>query len=121
VLSLVPAGESIYQPAEMIASSRFAEFVEEVSGSYDLVVFDSAPLLSVSDTLELIPLVQRVLFCVRLGQTTREQARAAQQAIQHLPSRPTGLVITGVRPRSGDDYYGYYSYAPRGDEVHAGA
>jgi capsular exopolysaccharide synthesis family protein len=109
VLPLIPAGENVFQPAEMIASQKFKDFVKEVSGVYDLVVFDSAPLLPVGDTLELIPDVDAVLFCVRLDQTTREQAQAAKQALDHLPEKPTGLVITGVSRGAVDDYYGYYS------------
>jgi capsular exopolysaccharide synthesis family protein len=112
MLAVIPAGGSTYQPSEMIASSKFRDFVEEVKSAYDLVVFDSAPLLPVSDALELIPQVDGVLFCVRLGQTTRDQARAGHQAILHLPRKPIGLVLTGVRPRSSDDYYQYYSHTP---------
>jgi capsular exopolysaccharide synthesis family protein len=110
ILPLVPAGRSAFQPTEMIASKKFKEWIREVSQPYDLVVLDSAPLLPVSDTLELVPQADAVLFCVRLGQTTREQAQAAKQALLHMPEKPTGLVITGVRPGSEDDYYGYYSY-----------
>jgi succinoglycan biosynthesis transport protein ExoP len=111
VLPLIPAGDNMYQPTEMIASKRFKEFVAEVTDAYDLVVFDSAPLLPVGDTLELIPEVEGVLFCVRVGQTTRDQAEAAKQALDHLSGKPraTGLVVTGVERGGEDDYYGYYS------------
>ena len=121
VLPLIPAGGSVFQPAEMIGSDRFASFVEQTTGVYDIVIFDSAPILPVGDTLELMPRVDAVLLCVRLRQTTRDQALAAQHAMQHLPSRPTGLVVTGLQRGSDDDYYGYYSYAPeRGAAAHAG-
>ncbi len=109
VLPLIPAGENVFQPTEMIASQKFKDFVGEVSDAYDLVVFDSAPLLPVSDTLQLVPEVDGVLFCVRLDQTTRDQAQAAKQALEHLSDKPTGLVITGVQRGGEDDYYGYYS------------
>lgn len=112
-LPLIPAGDDVFQPTELLGSKTFSTFVDQVSRAYDIVIFDSAPLLPVGDTLELIPQADAILLCVRLGQTTREQALAAQQAIGHLPERPIGLVITGVAPGSEDDYYGYYS-APGG-------
>ncbi len=113
VLPVIPAGNNVFQPTEMLASNKFEGFVDQITRAYDLVIFDSAPILPVGDTLELLPLVDGLLFCVRLGQTTWEQAGAARQAIDHLPEKPTGLVITGVESGSDDDYYGYYSYAPQ--------
>jgi hypothetical protein len=47
-----------------------------------------------------------MLVCVRLSRTTRDEARAAGEALRHLPERPTGVVVTGVKP--GEDSYGYY-------------
>ena len=84
-----------------------------MSEVYDSVILDSAPLLTVADTLEIVPNVSSVLLCVRLRQTTREQLRAAQSALDRLPARPLGVVITGMR-KSDAGYYGYYSgyYAP---------
>ena len=120
VLPLIPAGENTFQPAEMIGSKKFEAFLDQTTNAYDIVIFDSAPLLPVGDTLELIPQVDAVLLCVRLGQTTKDQAQAAKQAMTHLPDKPTGLVVTGVRRGSDDDYYGYYSYAGAGTPARAG-
>jgi capsular exopolysaccharide synthesis family protein len=108
-LAVIPAGTEVVQPAELIASPRFAEFIAETSEAYDSVVLDCAPLLPVGDTLELLPRVDGVILCVRLGQTTHDQARAAKDALGHLPARPTGLVITGLGRGGEDDYAGYYS------------
>jgi hypothetical protein len=44
---------------------------------------------------------------VRLGQTTRDQARATQAALDRLPAKPTAVVVTNVREK-GEGYYGYY-------------
>jgi len=54
-----------------------------------------------------------MIVCVRLSRTTREEARAARAALAHLPGRPTGLVVTGVR--AGDEGYYGYSYGVRAD------
>ena len=110
VLPLIPAGRNAFQPAEMIGSKRFTKFADQIGRAYDLVVYDSAPLLPVGDTLELLPVAGGVLLCVRLGQTTHEQAQAAKAAMSHLADKPTGLVVTGLEVGSDDDYYGYYSY-----------
>ena len=73
----------------------------------DYVIIDSAPLLSVADTLEIVHHVSGVLLCTRLRRTTRDQARATRAALDRLPSHPTGVVLTGVS-ESEDSYLGYY-------------
>lgn len=105
----VTAGTHSPRPAELIGSRRFDEFLETVRERYDFVVLDTSPLLAVVDTLELIPKVDGVVLCVRRGRTTRDQARAAKAALDHLPARPTGVVVTGLEAREAV-YYGRYAY-----------
>jgi capsular exopolysaccharide synthesis family protein len=109
-LPVIPAGNTVPQPTELLASDRYDEFLDQLRTAYDLVVIDTAPLLPVGDTLEVLPHVDGILLCVRLKQTTYDQASAAQHVMEHLPEKPKGLVITGLT-RSADDYYGYYSSA----------
>jgi capsular exopolysaccharide synthesis family protein len=108
-LATIVAGSWSPRPTELLGSDRFRELLEDVGQVYDLVVLDCAPLLPVGDSLEILPLVDALLVCIRLDQTTREQAVAAKGVIDHLPPRPTGIVITGVRPGREGYYYGYYS------------
>jgi capsular exopolysaccharide synthesis family protein len=108
-LAVIPAGSTVQQPTELLASNRFPEFLDQLRKVYDLVIIDCPPLLPVGDTLEVLPEVDGVLLLVRLDQTTLNQAAAAKQAMEHLPEKPTGLVITGLTRGSEGDYYGYYS------------
>jgi capsular exopolysaccharide synthesis family protein len=108
-LAVIPAGSTVQQPTELLASNRFPEFLAQLRKVYDLVIIDCPPLLPVGDTLEVLPQVDGVLLLVRLDQTTLNQAAAAKQAMEHLPEKPTGLVITGLTRGSEGDYYGYYS------------
>jgi capsular exopolysaccharide synthesis family protein len=109
-LVAITAGSLTPRPAELLASKRFGAFLEQVRDAYDVVVLDCTPLLSVGDALQIVPRVDGVVLCVRAEQTTREQARAARQALEHFPDRPIGVVVTGVKPGHELDY-GYYSYA----------
>ena len=113
-LAVIAAGSQSIRPAELLGSLRFRSFLEQVSAAYDTVVIDTPPLLSVSDTLEIVPLVDSVLLCIRADQTTRDQARAVKDALAHLPQRTTAVVITGLKPGREHDY-GYYSYAYYGE------
>ena len=112
-LVCIPAGSSTSRGAELLGSNRFKEFIEQVSATYDVVVLDSSPLLPVADTLEMLPHVDAIVVCARESRTTRGQASAARATLSRFPERPTGVVVTDVRPRgAGDEIYAYsYGYS----------
>jgi Mrp family chromosome partitioning ATPase len=106
----IPAGSFTTRGAELLGSGRFKEFIGQVTTRYDIVVLDSSPLLPVADTLEMLPHVDAVVICARDSQTTRDQALAVRATLDRFPPHPTGLVITGIKPR-GAAYEAYaYSY-----------
>ena len=113
-LAVIAAGSYSVRPAELLGSARFRAFLEQVCAAYDTVVLDTPPLLSVSDTLEIVPLVDSVLLCIRADQTTRDEARAVKDALAHLPERTSGIVVTGLKPGREHDY-GYYSHEYYGE------
>ena len=103
----ITAGTPVGDPAEVLASKPFAQFLDQVRGAYDLVVLDTSPLLSVVDTRELLQLVDGAVVCARSYQTTRDQARATREALDSASIDFAGLVVTGLKLRD-DDYSGYY-------------
>ena len=108
-LVCITCGTQSARPADLLASERFSAFLAEVGSVYDCVIVDSAPILAVADTLELVPKVSGILVCIRLAQTTRDQALAADTALARLPECPTAVILTDIE-ESDDGYYGYYGY-----------
>jgi tyrosine-protein kinase len=109
-LTCITAGKYAARAAGEIGSERFVAMLEQVTKAYEFVVIDSGPLLAVPDTSEIVPSVDGVVFCLRLGRTTADQAKAGRDALARLPEKPAGLVITELGPDAGG-YYGYGSYA----------
>jgi Mrp family chromosome partitioning ATPase/capsular polysaccharide biosynthesis protein len=108
-LACITAGSRVPETAELLGSERFAAFLRDVTDAYDQVVLDSGPLLAVADTTLLLAETEAALICVRSQRTTQDQAAALKQAVERLPHRLIGVVVTGVKPGT-DDELGYYAY-----------
>lgn len=115
-LALIAAGKVTADPDELLASARFREMLARASAAYDVVVLDTSPLLPVADTLEILPLVDACLVCVRTGRSKTREVRRLRELLARLPARPTGSVATGLgrRDHGADAYYSYYEAAKVG-------
>jgi Mrp family chromosome partitioning ATPase len=121
-LACITAGSVGSLGGSELSSQRFADVLSEVTKVYDLVVIDTAPLLAVAETSDLLAMADMVALCVRLGKTTVEQTRAARSALERLPQRPTGLMVTDLEAEAGG-YYGYtyaHDYTPTAASKAAG-
>ncbi len=108
-LTCITAGNVKSFPAVKLGAEHFGAVVREVGRVYDLVVIDTAPLLAVPETLEMMTFTDSAVFCARLGRTTVEQARSARESLSRL-DKTIGLVLTDLDPDLGG-YYGYtYAY-----------
>lgn len=92
----VTAGQVEADASPIINLNAFADFVFAVSRSYDLVILDTGPVLPIVDSLEVLPMADAVVLCVRMSQTTGEQLASTRAALDRLGVGPVGLVVTGV-------------------------
>src|ERR1039458_3952442 len=110
-LCWIPAGSSVPNPAELLTQSDFQQFLKEGLEHFDRVVIDTAPLLSVSDTLLLADKVQTVVLVVKSCKTSR---KAVARSIQMLKSAnaPIGGLVLNLLPNRllNGYYYSYYSH-----------
>lgn len=76
---------------------------------FDRVVIDSAPVLAVSDTLLMTPMVQTVCVVIRAGHTARNAVQRALGMLTGAGGRPAGVVLNRLPRRRGAGYYYYYA------------
>ena len=73
---------------------------------FDVVIYDSPPVLSVTDAVVLAEQVDGVVLVVRSGTSRREQVAAAVEAFRRARSTLLGTVLAGERRRSRHLEYG---------------
>lgn len=108
-LYVLASGQLPPNPAELLGGNRMRTALATLSGSFDLIVLDTPPLLAASDAAILATVADGVVLVVRAGVTEIE---AGQQAIAQLAS--VGARVVGAVLNDPDEkvqsYGGYYKY-----------
>ena len=107
-LSLIPAGERVSDPLELLTSKRMHELMKELKGRYhDRYVFlDTPPVLPFADPRVLGEMVDNVLFVCREGYSNRDQIEQGLEAISDLSL--LGIVCNDMSLSPKTDYSSYY-------------
>ena len=107
-LSVVPAGPLPPDPSQVIRSSRMRDVVAKLEESSDLVIFDSPPLLAVTDAVLIASLVDGVLLVVDTGHTRRQAVRQSVELLKQANAEIVGAVLNKVSSRNASYYGSYY-------------
>ncbi len=115
-LSLIPSGRLPPNPAELLGSERMKEVVKWLQQQADYVVFDSPPLLAVTDAAVLSHLVDTTIIVVSSADTRYPAFTTAIKQIESLGSHIAGVILNKVPHSKNNGYYYYYyhqsSYEP---------
>lgn len=109
-VSLVTAGASPPNAAELLASARTREVLAEFGDLADVVIVDSPPVLGVSDPVILAAQGGAVLLVAQAGVTRPGALLRARDALLKTNAVLLGAVINAARPQVTAEYDGDYVY-----------
>lgn len=110
-LSVCTSGPIPPNPSELLSSARMEDLVQAVRSRFDFVVFDTPPVLPVTDAILMGALSRGVVLCLRAGHVAREDARACLERLERADVKVLGAVLNGFRRResgAGKNYSHYY-------------
>ncbi len=107
-LYLLPSGPIPPNPAEMLGSKAMDQFLNDVKDSFDVVVFDTPPVLAVTDGQVLANKVDGVVLVVSSGKTETEAALKAKETLMNSKAKLLGVVLNNIK-RTESQYYYYYA------------
>jgi capsular exopolysaccharide synthesis family protein len=108
-LSVLSGGPIPPNPAELLCSMKMDALVKRLRQDYDHIIFDSPPVLPITDATILSSLADAVLMVVECEMTTRAALSRACGVIEHAGGKIIGTVLNKVDVRR-DGYYGYRYY-----------
>jgi capsular exopolysaccharide synthesis family protein len=110
MFNIVASGPVPPNPSELLGSAKFRQFVASMKDEYDMVIFDSPPVLTVTDSLVLSRQVEGTIIVARAAKTTYEFVRKGVKQLTDVGSHVLGLLINAIDVRKGGYYYSYYYY-----------
>lgn len=108
-LVVLPAGEAVKDPVDMLSSNRMKSIVRELKERYPerYVIFDTPPALPFADAGVLAGIVDATLFVVREGKAKEEDIIKMLEEYKH--HNLLGVVYNDARVlMKNQSYYGYY-------------
>lgn len=106
-LSILTSGVIPPNPAELLASDRMLEIRDEMKTLFDLIIFDSPPILPVTDSQVLASETEGVVFVIPKGRVKIEEVLKAKELLDMSKTNILGAIMNRVEA-SGDNYSYYY-------------
>jgi capsular exopolysaccharide synthesis family protein len=109
-LFLVPSGIHPPNPSELLASHKMATFVKEAKGKFDFVLFDTPPVLILTDAVILSSFTDGVVVVVEGTKTPKKALPHIYKLLAGVNARVIGIVLNKLSIHSGSYYHRYYSH-----------
>jgi polysaccharide biosynthesis transport protein len=109
-LSLLPSGILPSDAVGILNSQRMSDMISELKTRYDIVFFDSPPMLGVSDASVLASEVDQTIIVVQHRRFPRAMLTRVKQAILGVGGNVLGVVLNNVDLKHDQNYYYYTNY-----------
>ena len=95
-LKIIPSGESLRGTAELFHSLRLRALLEGLESQFDMIFFDSPPVIPFTDSAVLSSNVDGIILVVKARETRREVVRRAKDLLNKSEDRLVGVVFNRV-------------------------
>ncbi|MBL4954454.1 CpsD/CapB family tyrosine-protein kinase [Neobacillus sp. YIM B02564] len=107
-LDVLTSGPTPPNPSELLDSKAMENIMMELKNTYDYIVYDTPPLLVVTDAQIMANKCDGVVMVVSSGKTKKDGALKAKQLLEKANSNILGVVVNGVESKRKNSY-GHYS------------
>ena len=109
-LHFLPSGRLPRTSLGVLDPKRIGELVASLKQKYDMVIFDTPPLVGISDSSVLAKEMDGVVLVVQYRKYPRDMIIRAKQMLDTLGVKQVGVVLNNINIMRDDYYYYYHSY-----------
>lgn len=106
-LYVLPSGPIPPNPSELLGSKAMRQFMERALEEFDLIIFDTPPVLAVTDAQILGNLCQGSILVVSSGKTEKESLLKTKELLTATNGRLLGVVLNNKKVDKKGSYYYY--------------
>jgi capsular exopolysaccharide synthesis family protein len=107
-LDILCAGGRSKNPTQILSSEGFENLIHELRMRYDKIIIDSPPLAPVTDALNILPLVDGVLYVIRFNMVKRKTASVNVKRLRESNVPIFGAVLNNLNANVAGYYYSHY-------------
>jgi capsular exopolysaccharide synthesis family protein len=96
-VSLIASGSLPMNPSELLASKRMYALLSELKEKFDVILVDSSPILSVTDSQVLSAMCDGVVLVVNSGKVKRDEAKQSLARLEYVKARVLGVVLNNYK------------------------
>ena len=106
-LTVLPCGVQPESPYELLDPSRLGPMTALLREMFDVIVFDTPPILRTGDALKISTVAEQSIFVIEAGRTEQRQAAWAKRLLANVGARIAGAVLNRAVTDT-EEYYYYY-------------
>ena len=98
-------------PSELLGSRKMGDLIKILEQDWDMILFDSPPLVAVTDATMVSKEIDSIVIVVKVGQTDKKAFEHTIQSLRNVGAPIGGVVLNAVTHKNSyGSYYYYYQY-----------
>ncbi|MEB3338880.1 MAG: polysaccharide biosynthesis tyrosine autokinase [Leptolyngbyaceae bacterium] len=113
-LSVLTSGKIPPDPVRLLSSHKMQDLMQQLEAKFDLVIYDTPPILDLSDVHLIAPRTDGLVLVVGLGRTNRLSLQRSLEALRMAPTILLGIVANSSQ-HSPANFYSNYMHVSEPD------
>lgn len=96
-LTILPAGRIPHNPAELLGSAKLGNLVSALKARYDYIIFDSPPIIHLTDAGLLGAQTDGVIMVIQANRTQKGIVQHAEGLLKQAQAKLLGYILTDIQ------------------------
>jgi len=96
-LTILPAGKIPRNPAEILGSTKMKNIINALRTKYDYVIFDTPPVIPVTDAGLLGAQTDGVIMVIKAGRTQKGVVSHSESILKQAQAKLLGYILTNIQ------------------------